>query len=131
MPSASSSVRRKPGLRKPGAQPGNLSALRHGFYSRRFRDVEPEDLEVINAQLTSEIAGLRVAARRVLQLSETLENQDPMRAIHALSFFGLLCTRIASITRTHAQLTGNSNETNSAISLALQCVIKEFNLRKP
>jgi hypothetical protein len=44
-----------------GGQPGNTNALKHGFYSRRFRDIEFSDLDVITvADLQNEIAMMRV-----------------------------------------------------------------------
>ena len=33
--------------RKQGAQPGNLNAFRHGFYSKLFQPLDAEDLEGI------------------------------------------------------------------------------------
>lgn len=47
--------------RNRGGQPGNTNALKHGFYSRRFRDIEFSDLDVITvADLQNEIAMMRV-----------------------------------------------------------------------
>ena len=44
---------------------GNFNALKHGFYSRSFKDMENSDLEAIVAQeLESEIAMLLVVVRR-------------------------------------------------------------------
>jgi hypothetical protein len=114
--------------KKRGAPPGNQNALKHGFYSRRFRRLEMGDLEVVTANLLDEIAGLRVAARRVLEYSEEL-GEDPMKAIQALNSFGMLCTRIANLVRTHATLTGGSDETQSTISIALSRVVEMLNLK--
>ena len=114
--------------RKVGAPYGNHNALKHGFYSRRFRNLEMGDLEVVTASLIDEIAGLRVAARRILEISEDL-GEDPMKAILALNYFGLTCTRIASLVRTHHALTGGSDETQSAISIALARVVEILNLK--
>jgi len=119
-----------PATRKRGAPPGNQNAIKHGFYSRRFRNLEMGDLEGGAANLVDEITGLRVAARRVLELSDDLSD-DPMKAIQALNFFGLLCQRIANLSRAHASLAEKSDGPQSAISIALNDVIKEFNLRKP
>lgn len=116
--------------RKRGAPPGNHNAIKHGFYSRRFRNLELGDLEVMTASLFDEITGLRVAARRVLEYSDVL-GEDPMKAIQALNYFGMLCTRIANLARTHAALTGNTDETQTAISTAISRVAEILNLKGP
>jgi len=59
-----------------GAQPGNLNALRHGFYSRYFRSIELADLDQLSAGLESEIAMLRVQTRRFLEVLETAGEVD-------------------------------------------------------
>ena len=66
--------------RKRGAQPGNLNALKHGFYSRNFLDLENTDLEAMLAQdLESEIAMLRVVVRRAFELSTAPDrSQSPL-----------------------------------------------------
>jgi hypothetical protein len=44
-----------------GGQPGNVNALKHGFYSHTFRSEEREDLEAMLAEgVEEEIALLRV-----------------------------------------------------------------------
>ncbi len=116
--------------KKRGAPRGNHNAIKHGFYSRRFRNLESSDLEAATAGLLDEIAGLRVAARRVLEFSENL-GEDPMKAIQALNYFGMLCTRIANLARTHAALTGNTDETQTAISTAISRVAEILNLKGP
>jgi hypothetical protein len=116
-------------MAKRGAPKGNTNALRHGYYSRQFRHFEPQDLDVIHVNLESEIAGLRVAARRIMGYSERVEEDDPMKAVSALSSFGLACIRIASITRTLAALEARSDETQSAISVALTRIVDVLNLK--
>ena len=115
-------------MAKRGAPPGNKNALKHGFYTRRFRDFEEGDLEVIEAKLINEIAGMRVSARRIMKYSEEVENEDPMKAVSALGAFGLACIRIASISKTLAALSGEGDETQSAISIALREVVKHLKL---
>jgi hypothetical protein len=46
-PTSSPSLKKK----KRGAPPGNQNALKHGFYSRRFRNLEMGDLDVVTADL--------------------------------------------------------------------------------
>jgi len=50
--------------RKGGGQPGNTNALKHGFYSRRFCDLELGDFESsLGDDLQSEVAMLRAGQR--------------------------------------------------------------------
>jgi len=84
MPSTSSS-------RTRGAQPRNLNALKHGFYSRQFQSGEITDLETCLASgLQDEISMLRVITRRVFSLANgasTLgESINPLGAL-GLSVF--------------------------------------------
>jgi hypothetical protein len=102
------------------------SRLKHGFYSRQFRSAELQDLEALELKLEDEIAAARVAGRRMLELSE--EASDPAQSIRALAAFSRHLVHIASLMRTHAALTGNSNQTAQAITAAIQAVAREFNL---
>ena len=112
------------GSRSRGAQPGNNNALKHGFYSREFRNVELQDLDVIECSLENEIAGLRVAGRRMMQLVESFD--DPMKSVSALNMFGANCQRVARLLQVHATLSGGSNEVMAAISTALDDAWKEL-----
>lgn len=56
--------------RTRGGQPGNVKALKHGFYSRRFTGEELREigrLAVAELSLDEEIAMLRVLMRRILE----------------------------------------------------------------
>jgi hypothetical protein len=56
--------------RRPGGQPGNRNALKHGFYSKLFKPGELDDLNAVLADgLTDEIAMLRVVVRRLFALA--------------------------------------------------------------
>ena len=58
-----------------GAPRGNTNALKHGFYSRRFRKSEVADLEVTNATaLRDEIAMLRVCLRRMVEWAPAIKS---------------------------------------------------------
>jgi len=70
---------------QPGAQPGNSNALKHVFYSRRFSNSECLDLETLSQDgLGSEIAMLRIVARRVLDLSSGVEDLETAFKLLAL-----------------------------------------------
>ena len=56
------------GARNRGGQPGNLNALKHGFYSKHF--LKGEVLEVEEAgNLQEEIKMMRVIIRRLLKMA--------------------------------------------------------------
>jgi hypothetical protein len=60
----------KKNKRKRGAQPGNLNAFRHGFYSKLFKPLNAEDLEgIFSTSLEEEIAMLRVATQWTFNLA--------------------------------------------------------------
>jgi hypothetical protein len=95
-----------PSKRRRGAQPGNLNALKHGFYSRHFATMELKDLEaLLDSGLDSEINLLRVATRRLLTL--TAENTDVDTGIRLLTVLGSTASRLANLLRTEALLGGD------------------------
>lgn len=59
--------------RRPGAQPGNSNALKHGFYSPAFSDslrtALREAAELQSSDLEAELAAARVTLRRLLEAS--------------------------------------------------------------
>ncbi len=113
--------------RKRGAQPGNTNALKHGFYSRQFRELELADLEaVLTRGLESEIAMLRVVIRRVLELAGGIDDFEQAR--DALSALGSAAARLATLLRTQKTLLGDTDYVSQAISNGLQDVLKEFKI---
>ena len=101
--------------RSPGAQPGNHNALTHGFYSRRFKDLDKQDLEAINATIESEVAGMRVAARTIFEYADDMkkEGRDPMDVIKALGIYGKQVTTIAGLLKTQAIANANGIDENA------------------
>lgn len=112
--------------RKPGGQPGNLNALKHGFYSKHFRNAEYADLDIFLIDgLADEIAMLRVVTRRVLELANGMDDLEA--GINLLGVLGLACTRLAGLLKVQKMLGGDENdEVSKAISIALSEVIEEF-----
>ena len=115
--------------RKRGGQPGNLNAIKHGFYSRRFSDLERLDLDaLLQDGLDSEIAMLRVATRRVFDLSQGVEDLDTASGL--LGVLSMASARLASLLRVQALLGDKqSDQTLSAISQALTEVMQEMKLK--
>ena len=64
--------------RKPGAQPGNRNAFRHGLYSNSFTEAEMQSLdEKDESELVAEIALARhVLARLISQLNILKERKS-------------------------------------------------------
>lgn len=84
-----------PKKRGPGAPPGNTNALKHGFYSRRFNQVELADLEEVNdGDLEDEIALLRVSMRRVIEWSHDIKSFSD-----AVSYLRVIAMASASLSR--------------------------------
>jgi len=114
--------------RRRGGQPGNLNAMKHGFYSRFFRAGEVEDLEtVLQEGLSHEIAMLRVITRRVMELADGVETLD--EAIAAMGALGLASIRLSSLLKAQARLGSGGNDLAAAISSALSELMQEKGLR--
>jgi hypothetical protein len=64
----------KPQKRKPGGQPGNQNAFKHGYYSRIFKEREGEILSALSIEeIQEEIELTRINNRRILEAM----NNDP------------------------------------------------------
>lgn len=114
----------KNGKRKRGAQPNNLNAFQHGFYSRLFRPMEAEDLEnKLNTGLEDEIAMLRVVTRRTFELAD--RGSDIDGTIKALGAMGLASIRLSRLLKAQKEL-GEGDEALSALSTALDDILKEW-----
>jgi hypothetical protein len=113
--------------RKRGAQPGNLNALKHGFYSRHLRPQESADLEQLASphDLQSEVALLRVMMRRLQAAADDLEDiRDFVRVLHSLS---ACAVRIAVLLRTQQSLdSGSTGEAESEFAAALREVRRDL-----
>lgn len=112
--------------RTRGGQPGNINAIKHGFYSRRFRDLEAEDLETVPVEgLEGEIALMRVMIRRVFDYAN--DNAGDLEGwTGTLSALGAASTRLAGMLRTQKLFAGSKSDALSALSQALGEVTREF-----
>ena len=112
--------------RRPGGQPRNLNALKHGFYSRLFRQIEHDDLEATMTDgLESEVNMMRVITRRVMELVDGETDLDT--EIHLLNVLGVASIRLARLMRTQALLGGGlSDEVFDTISRELDKINKEL-----
>ena len=115
--------------RKPGAQPGNTNALKHGFYSQRFRNGELADLDSFeDTDLQDEIGMLRVYLRRLLEMAEGID--DTRQAAAILDKISLVAVRISTLAKAQHILTGDQDSrVATALSEALADVMQELDLR--
>jgi hypothetical protein len=110
--------------RKPGGQPGNTNALRHGFYSRKFRKLEIDDLDTALIDgLTDEITCARICYRRLFEIiNDSDTNLETMTtSVTALS---ACFARLAGLLRTQKML-GGEGDTFDTLHRALKEIIDE------
>ena len=97
-----------PPLRRPGAPLGNCNALKHGFYSRRFKEAELDAVHKAGfLSLADEIRALR---RSVHAAVESSQSGDP--EFDLLTLGGRLCVALISLDRlirTHHLLATNKD----------------------
>ena len=115
--------------RKPGGQPGNVNAWKHGFYSRRFKALEMCDLEtVLRDNLDDEIALLRVLIRRVFEFADSeAEKLEDWESV--LSTLGAASTRLAGLIRVQHLSAGKSQNIEDLLAEAIGDAAHEISER--
>ena len=115
--------------RKPGGQPGNVNAWKHGFYSRRFKALELCDLDtILRNNLDDEIALLRVMIRRVFEIADSnAETLDDWQS--ALSTLGAASTRLAGLVRVQQLSSGKSQNIEDLLAEAIGDAAHEISER--
>jgi hypothetical protein len=116
----------------PGAPKGNTNALKHGFYSKKFRQSDLstlDDLVIVQEaglpHLASELALLRVALSRTFEQAQA--GGEDTEWTDYLADIGLAATRVASLLRTQKLLDGeHSNEVQDAIRRAIDINAKDW-----
>ena len=110
--------------RRRGGQPGNMNALVHGFYSRRFRDMESQDLTAtLENGLENEINGLRVLARRIFEQADMVEDGGELAAL--VGVFGMTVSRLGNLMRLQ-QMLGGGDKMTDTINLVLKELAEEL-----
>ncbi len=98
--------------RSRGGQPGNINALKHGFYTRRFNQADLAGVESTDYNgLMDEIAIIRIYARRLIELDD-----QPDSITQVANILRILCLASLTITRLvktsqYLKLHGNMEET--------------------
>lgn len=98
------------------APKGNLNALKHGFYSRYYKQVETDDIALTKDSLDDEIIMLRVLIRRALQLLDDAEIEDQSQIINAVS---LGVSRLGNTMHMNLVLSGKASDIGAALMQAL------------
>jgi DNA-directed RNA polymerase subunit K/omega len=99
-----------------------------GFYSKGFRREEANDLQAAGEQgLGDEIAMLRVAIRRTIQLADGVD--DPLEMLQVLKALALASGRLAELIRTQVKvLESKDSDILSLLSQAISEVKAEMKL---
>jgi hypothetical protein len=97
--------------RQRGAQPGNLNALKHGFYSRYFKANEIAAIQDLPTDdLSEEIAALRVIIRRILQLSADVNDVNTgLRLLSTLSAAAAQLSGLVKVQSLYLQSSANDS----------------------
>jgi hypothetical protein len=81
--------------RRPGGQPGNLNALRHGFYTRRIHKRDLSGVEDTSIKgLAEEIALIRIFTRKLIE-----SGIDTADLYEIAGILRTICLASATITR--------------------------------
>ena len=114
--------------RQRGAQPGNLNALKHGFYSRYFKASEVEAVQDLHGvDLGEEIEALRVIIRRVLALSSDID--DVNTGLRLLSTFSAAAAQLSGLVKVQSLIQQDDSE--DSFENALRQAILEWHEKKP
>lgn len=114
----------KPARRKRGAQPGNRNALKHGFYSRLFREGELTDLTTVESgALEDEVVMLRVSIRRMFEMTD--EAADLKEWGITLNTLGLAASRLARLLKVQQDLSGSEGDSSAELAEALRQAVEE------
>jgi hypothetical protein len=116
--------------RKRGAPPGNRNALKHGFYSRKFKKANLTSVDQANPiDLEDEITLIRLNIRHLLELG--LNAKDLNEGIQILRVVSLGASTLARLIRTQHIIHPPDDEVSLAFKEALLRVQRELDLRNP
>jgi hypothetical protein len=114
--------------RRRGGQPGNLNALKHGFYSHYFKANEIKAIQELREDdLRQEIAALRVIIRRILQLSMDIE--DVNTGLRLLSTLSAAAAQLSGLVKVQSLI--QQSGTEGSFEEALRQAILEWHAKKP
>ena len=102
--------------RKPGGQPGNTNALRHGFYSQSFTEAEMRHLDRdIEGEFLDEIALARTNACRLAELLKDYKHMSLGDVVSASNALNNYLDRIQSLSRAQRFMYRNQTTLEQAL----------------
>lgn len=117
---------------KRGAPNGNWNAFKHGFYSKRYRLLEIQDLDTaLGDGLEDEIALVRVIIRRVFEYANDDDKQTLDQWSRTLNTLGAASTRLAALIRTQQVTSGGGSSVLDLLSEAIGGISHELGLGEP
>ena len=119
-----------PSPRRPGGQLGNINALKHGFYTRRFKKRDLSGVESTSIKgLAEEIALIRIFTRKLI------ESANPSADLYELAgVLRTICLASATITRiikAQAFLTNDPSDFYRDVDEAIRQVRIEMGIDDP
>ena len=103
--------------RKPGAQPGNGNALRHGFYAKSFTEAEMRRLDKdIEGEFIDEIALARTNASRLAELLKRYKSMSLDDVVSASNALNNYLDRIQSLSRAQRFMYRNQTTLEQALA---------------
>ena len=120
--------RTQPAHKKPGGQPGNTNALKHGFYSKNFSLAERRGLQAAEGLvLGDEIGLLRVLIRRFVEQIQANQGVSLNESVQHLAVISEAMSRLASLLRTDHMLGGSETDTfMMSLNRAMTSVLEEL-----
>jgi hypothetical protein len=116
--------------RHPGGQPGNLNALKHGFYTRRIHKRHLSGVENTNIKgLAEEIALIRIFTRRLIESGT--DTADLYELAGILRTICLASTTITRIIKAQAFLVNDPSNFYQEVDQAIRQVRLEMGLDCP
>jgi hypothetical protein len=112
--------------RKPGAQPGNGNALRHGFYAKSFTEAEMRRLDKdIEGEFIDEIALARTNASRLAELLKDYKNMSLADFVSASNALNNYLDRIQSLSRAQRFMYRNQTTLEQALEELARIPVEE------
>jgi hypothetical protein len=113
--------------RHRGGQPGNINALKHGFYTRRFNQSDLAGVESTDYNgLMDEIAIIRLYTRRLIELDD--QSDDISQVANILRILCLASITITRLVKTSQFLQLHGNDEATDLHKALQHLTSVLNL---
>lgn len=115
-------------IRKPGGQPGNTNALKHGLFAGpNFHPTKITDITIdATPDLTAEIILMRTMMQRVINTAKANEDEASMSELcQTLNTLGIATVRTATLMRTQEALRHRAADMATLICEAIHDIEEE------